>query len=186
MDKDLLRKKNMNIRDSLDASEVEMLSHKICERLRQLDEYKKSDVFLMFYPKGNEVRLNELFTENEVYLPKTVRKDMTFHRYTGEEDLVKARFGIMEPSSLEVPDYDKNIFMIIPGLCFDRSGGRVVYGGVFYDRFLEKYKDKNIFKAAVAFDFQIISEDIPTEEFDIKPDMIVTESEVIMIGKSCI
>ena len=100
MDKDLLRKKNMNIRDSLDASEVEMLSHKICERLRQLDEYKKSDVFLMFYPKGNEVRLNELFTENEVYLPKTVRKDMTFHRYTGEEDLVKARFGIMEPSSL--------------------------------------------------------------------------------------
>ena len=54
-------------------------------------------------------------------------------------------------------------------------GHRVCYGGGFYDRFL----DKNYYKSiAVCYDFQIV-DTVEFNEYDKKPDIIVTNSKVL-------
>ena len=67
--------------------------------------------------------------------------------------------------------------MVMPGLAFDRNRNRAGYGGGFYDKYLA---DKpQIFKSAVAFHFQIV-ESIETDSYDLRPDIIVTEQEIII------
>lgn len=65
----------------------------------------------------------------------------------------------------------------MPGVAFDKKLNRAGYGGGFYDRYLEKHPD--IYKAAVCFDFQVVDE-IETENYDLKPDVLVMESGVLV------
>ena len=69
--------------------------------------------------------------------------------------------------------------IIIPGLAFDRFGGRVGYGGGFYDKYLTQ--NKNLIKIAVAYDFQVIEDVLEISKFDVKPDYIVTEKRILKI-----
>ena len=65
--------------------------------------------------------------------------------------------------------------MCMPGLAFDLSFNRIGYGGGFYDRYLAQ--DNRLYKAALAYDFQLV-DSIPSELTDVKPDMIITESNI--------
>ena len=47
----------------------------------------------------------------------------------------------------------------------------------FYDRYLVKNGDR-YYKTAICFDYQVL-DDIPAEEFDIRPDMIITDKRII-------
>jgi len=71
----------------------------------------------------------------------------------------------------------------VPGVAFDRNGGRMGYGAGFYDRYFKKInKDniKKIKKLALAYDFQIL-EKIPMNEQDVPVSYIITEKEFIHI-----
>ena len=67
--------------------------------------------------------------------------------------------------------------MVMPGMAFDLSHHRAGYGGGFYDRFLKDHN--NIFTVAAAFEMQITKE-FETDEFDICPDIIVTQDRVFL------
>jgi 5-formyltetrahydrofolate cyclo-ligase len=61
----------------------------------------------------------------------------------------------------------------MPGLAFDSSGGRVGYGGGFYDRYISSLPNyKDIPKVAIAYDFQIVDE-VPMNQYDIPVDRII-------------
>ena len=60
----------------------------------------------------------------------------------------------------------------MPGVAFDKDGGRVGYGGGYYDKFL-KTISKNINKIALCYDFQVISK-VPLDPYDVKVDDIIT------------
>ena len=71
--------------------------------------------------------------------------------------------------------------IVVPGVAFDRNGGRMGYGAGFYDRYFKKIsKDniKKIVKLALAYDFQIL-EKIPMNEQDVPVNYIITENEFI-------
>ena len=100
---------------------------------------------------------------------------MIFFRIDGEEDLEPGYFGIREPKQgLSAAD-GSNGLMIMPGVAFDRSRGRVGYGGGFYDRYLAAHPD--LFTAAVAFEFQLFDQ-VPREETDILPRCLITEKQI--------
>lgn len=61
--------------------------------------------------------------------------------------------------------------VIVPGLAFDVSGGRLGMGGGFYDRFLPLAV--NAKKIALAYDFQFV-DSLPIETHDAKIDAILT------------
>ena len=96
------------------------------------------------------------------------------------EDLFSGSLGVLEPSpevriAMTPESFD---LIIIPGVAFDRHGGRLGYGKGYYDRFLEQ---TGAFRLAMAFDFQVI-EKVPTEKHDVVMNGILTEAGIIEVN----
>ena len=66
--------------------------------------------------------------------------------------------------------------MICPGLIFDRNGGRIGYGGGFYDRYLSLHR---VLKAGYGFSEQIAGADLPLKSHDIRMDLLVTDAGIL-------
>lgn len=179
-------------RNNLSDSEIILMSNSIKKQILQLDMYKNASNILSFISFGKEVNTKELIKssldcQKHLYAPRVDNKSMDFYKINNLEDLVTSKFGVSEP----IPD-DDNLFevsedrvkektiMIIPGLAFDNKGNRLGYGKGYYDQYLSREYAKDFIKIAVAYDFQIIDE-VPTDEYDIPIDYIVTPSKIITI-----
>ena len=93
-------------------------------------------------------------------------------------NLKEDKYGILEPTKdIEAMNKNELDLVIMPGLAFDTNGGRLGYGGGYYDKYLQKIAG-NLSKVALAYDFQIVQE-VPKEEHDIKVDYIITEKREI-------
>lgn len=68
--------------------------------------------------------------------------------------------------------------IVMPGAAFDSSGGRIGYGGGFYDRFLTKITVKPPL-VALAYVEQIVDR-VPIESHDIKVDKVISDEGVII------
>ena len=66
----------------------------------------------------------------------------------------------------------------MPGVAFDNNGGRMGYGGGFYDRYMSKCS-KNIQKISLAYDFQIL-DNVPMDSHDTRVNSIITENKEIV------
>lgn len=62
----------------------------------------------------------------------------------------------------------------MPSVAFDRRGGRLGYGGGFYDRLLSGSLSPHARLVAGAFEAQMV-EEVPLDEHDVPVDLIVTE-----------
>ncbi|KEJ98250.1 5-formyltetrahydrofolate cyclo-ligase [Pseudosulfitobacter pseudonitzschiae] len=86
------------------------------------------------------------------------------------------------PFGARVPMVDAWIvpqIVIVPLVAFDRRGGRLGYGGGFYDRTLQGLRARGpVLAVGFAFAAQE-AEALPLEETDQPLDMIVTEADVI-------
>ncbi|AUQ59060.1 5-formyltetrahydrofolate cyclo-ligase [Phaeobacter inhibens] len=89
-------------------------------------------------------------------------------------------FGAKVP---EVDDYFEPEILIVPLVAFDARGGRLGYGGGFYDRTLELLRAKRATLAiGFAFDAQE-ADDLPLEPTDQPLDMLITESRVLQFNR---
>lgn len=107
------------------------------------------------------------------------------HAITGIGDVEPGAYGIPEPLSTlpiyEPSKWDRIQLVIVPGLGYDRQGGRIGYGGGFYDRFMNRLlsmSSRRPLLASLAFDRQII-EHIPMETHDFTIDLLFTPNGVI-------
>jgi len=66
--------------------------------------------------------------------------------------------------------------VIVPGIVFDASGNRIGTGRGFYDRFLPLCRGVRV---GLAFDLQVMPEEIPHEVTDARLDIIITETRVL-------
>jgi len=85
-------------------------------------------------------------------------------------------FGAMVP---EVDRFIEPEILIVPLVAFDRAGGRLGYGGGFYDRTLERLRHR---RPTLAIGFAYAAQEaegLPLEPTDQPLDMVVTEAEVI-------
>lgn len=97
------------------------------------------------------------------------------------EDEEPGSWGIPEPKA-SLPEWPEKRFAeidvaFVPGLAFDRKGGRIGYGGGFYDRLLERFE---AFRAkpmlwALAYDEQIV-EEVPMEPHDFRAELLIVPS----------
>jgi len=89
-----------------------------------------------------------------------------------ESDLRLGPMKILEPATADIVCPRDVDIWIIPALAFTRRGGRLGYGGGWYDRFLAEARS-TAQKTGVAHDFQIV-DDLPLEPHDALVDGIVT------------
>ncbi len=101
-----------------------------------------------------------------------------FSRWEPDCGMVDGPFGASVPALGEemVPE-----ILIVPLVAFDLKGGRLGYGGGFYDRTLEGLRARGpVLAIGFAFGAQEAS-DLPLEPTDQQLDMIVTEKDVLTI-----
>lgn len=105
---------------------------------------------------------------------------LKFAHWAPDAEMVKGQFGAEVPADLT---YFEPEILIVPLLSFDRQGGRLGYGGGFYDRTLEMLRAR---RATLAIGFAFAGQEVdeaPLEGTDQPLDLIVTENGVIEIVK---
>ncbi|MBD0864514.1 MAG: 5-formyltetrahydrofolate cyclo-ligase [Rhodobacteraceae bacterium] len=101
---------------------------------------------------------------------------LRFSRWDPDGPLRNGPFGTRVP---ERDDFFDPEILIVPLVAFDRCGGRLGYGGGFYDRTLKQLRARRA-TMAVGFAFAAQeADDLPLEPTDQSLDMIVTERGII-------
>lgn len=86
-------------------------------------------------------------------------------RVVNLETLLKGPHGILEPPAGPVVHPMDVRAWLVPGLAFTKKGGRLGYGGGWYDRLLCKVP-KRVPRIGIAYTFQLVDE-LPAEPHDI-------------------
>ena len=182
-----IRKEIGQKRDSLSIDERDEKSKKIMDILFPLQEFKDAGVIHFFVNIRSEVFTGEMIKKalslgKRVVVPfidSANRRLLLSEIKDYDKDLMPGYWGILEPKreSFREVSIDDVYLMIMPGLAFDEKGGRVGYGGGYYDRLLS-VRNRKMPLVAVAFDLQIVG-NVPIHEKDVRVDKIVTESRVI-------
>lgn len=189
-EKAALRRRIRRRRDALVNGEQERRSREIVRRVMGLGAYRRARSRLLFRSFGSEVLTDRLIQDTlksgaELVLPrvKGLEETLALHAVTDpDSDLAPGSFGIDEPISERCPErslYDVD-FVLVPGLAFDRTGGRLGYGGGFFDYILNVRTDlvESGAVVAVAFSCQIVDE-VPVAGWDVRVPLIATEDELI-------
>ena len=132
-----------------------------------------------FWPLAGEIDVLPLMhtlidRDHLVALPVTpkIGNPLSFRLWRPSDVLITERFGTMySVGELTVPDY-----LLVPMLAFDRRGGRLGYGGGFYDRTLAGLPAATV--VGCAFAAQELDE-VPMGPYDVRLAAIATENGVI-------
>jgi len=164
-------------------------SRAIQKKIFELAEIATCGHILIYLSLSSEVR-TEVMLEKLREMGKTVyvpivengkRGDMLISRLPAVDVLEyeKGPLGIRQPvrKGWDIVSPDAIDFVLMPGLAFDLTGGRLGFGAGYYDRMLAKHRS-HIKRVGIAFDFQII-DSVPQSDTDIPVEIIVTESRTI-------
>jgi 5-formyltetrahydrofolate cyclo-ligase len=117
---------------------------------------------------------------NTLCLPVTLNnRELIFRTFTPDDALESGAYGIAIPPAsapIIVPDV-----LLVPLVAFDVVGHRLGYGAGYYDRAIQKLKQKNnnLKVFGVAF-FCQKADAIPAESTDEKLDAIITEMGIVL------
>lgn len=177
-----LRSRIMEARKAMPAEQRKEYSAAVCQKLSQCDRLAEAKAIMAFHPFDTELDIWP-FVEaakvrgQEIWLPRTVpsEKRLIPYRYSGPEMLRQGVYGIWEPDPAlaEEADLTRLDAVVVPGVAFDARGGRMGYGGGYYDRFLAALAVRP-YLVGVAFSMQVV-EQVPREPHDIMLDGLVTE-----------
>ncbi len=188
-----LRKKVQELRDALDPEQRKLLSARVAENLWRVPEFAAAKTVLFFISFRSEVDtlpiIRRALDEGKVVCVPCTNdgdKSMVASRILDlQQDLAPGNYDILEPKCdcLRPVSPEEIDVVLMPGVAFDLSGGRLGYGGGYYDRFLEKCSPRCRL-IAVAFELQIV-EHVPCADHDARIHNIVTEKRVIECPAAC-
>ena len=157
----------------------------IDRRIWTIPELAAAETVLFFADLPEEVATDRIAShalERGVTLvyPRTVpgTREMTLHQVASLADLRTGQYGIREPDVERCPAVPVAVVdaALVPGLAWDRRGGRLGRGAGYYDR---QFADPawRAFRCGIFFSFQEL-EAIPTDPWDLPLDAVVTDREV--------
>ncbi len=189
IDKKTIRKRMRNFRQELDFSRYRKLCNTVIERCMELKEFQNASMVHIYVSTiNNEVdTLGLIFTLLDkgkcVIVPQCGQNTHKFNNIsiTSLNELIPSKYGLMEPEynperAISPGELD---LVIAPLLAFDRSGGRLGFGGGCYDSLLSMCACSKI---GLGYSFQEV-DSVPMEPHDQRLDIIVTEKEIIRVGK---
>jgi len=181
-DKRALRRRILALRDAVDAATQRRWSAAAYERLSALQVYRAARTVHLFVPFGSEVDtrpvLEDLWARQiRAVLPRVAPDRRLDHlAVTGWDEVEPGAYGIGEPvAACRAVDPAEVELILVPGVAFDRRGGRLGYGGGYYDRFLQACPAPRV---ALAFDLQIVDA-VPREDHDLLVDAVVTDQGLV-------
>jgi len=181
-----LRTKILAARNRLPAEERRLKSRAITERLLALPEFTAARSVFTYVNFRSEVETLPLIAHclnmgGAVSVPLTLPAEHRLLAYAitnPSRDLAPGYYGILEPAeALPLVDPASIEVVVTPGSVFDSRGGRLGYGGGFYDRFLQAAAPQAL-RIGLAYDLQVV-EAVPLESHDQQLDYLITETRTI-------
>ncbi|MBN1910696.1 MAG: 5-formyltetrahydrofolate cyclo-ligase, partial [Pirellulales bacterium] len=120
--------------------------------------------------------------QKRVVVPYCDGPDLRLFRLTSLDELSPGAYGIPEPRPelRDLPDRriepDWLDLVLVPGVAFDRKGGRLGQGAGYFDRFLPTVP-AHVPRVGLAFACQLFPK-IPMAPHDVRMDCVVAESGI--------
>lgn len=183
--KQSIRKELLKKRNTLTEEDCQNYSKMIEKQLLSSEQYRNAQILLIYAAYQKEVSTygiikHALCDGKKVFCPKVLRPEvMEFYQIFSLDDIIAGYKNIPEPKIIETP-YDninqQRSLMILPLVGFDSYKNRLGYGGGFYDRYLQQLSGMK--SIGLGFECQKYEPGIPTETTDIKPNFIITETNI--------
>ena len=181
-----LRKRLKAERARLSAEQAALSSEQVSRHILACDAYRKAHCIMGYLAFGKElsvdaVLLAALAEGKTVVVPLvTSATEMTPVVLQNMHDFELDRYGIRsvrQPAEQIAPqDID---LVLVPGVAFDREGGRLGMGAGYYDRFLPQAKRAVLM--GVGYDCLLQSE-LPKDEYDVCMQLLASESGVTTLS----
>ena len=185
-EKRALRDRIVDARDHIAPEEHERAARAIAERIFVLPAYQRARAVLLTLPFRSEwnawlIARHALAHAKLVAAPRVdppLRMLQPLRIVDLAQDIELGYRGIPEPrANCERIAFESIDFVLTPGVAFDAAGGRLGYGGGYYDRLLPLLP-ASASRVAGAFDTQIV-ERVPVARHDIGVHWIVTQTRTI-------
>ncbi len=186
MPKTIIRKEIRKIRDSLSPDERKKKDKDIIKRLFHMNEFMEAMTIMFFASYKSEPNIFEIIRESlnigkRVVLPKVniIKKELLLYEIKHCYEMDYGYMDIPEPDVVEDRRMNPEVLdlIIMPGIAFDEKGGRIGYGGGYYDRLISNIEEKTPL-IAIAYDEQIVKK-VPIFEHDVRVDKIITDKRII-------
>ena len=167
------------------------VSKTIVASFMNLPEYQAADTVMFYIDVRDEVRTRQdlpsaLASGKRVVIPYCVDGELELFHLEDMEELELGMYKILEPKT-ELRDVEAKRLgptdldlIMVPGVAFDKNGGRTGHGKGYYDKLLEHAR-RDCPLVALAFDCQMFAE-IPMQSHDIFMDKVITETVPLVNG----
>ncbi len=185
-----IRKRILKKRDGLSEAERRDKSKIIWSRVVQTWEFQQADSVMLYANFRSEVQTgllieSTLAADKRLILPRVNPGSPELELYFVEdvcEQVASGYCGIPEPvvdRCLHTLLEEVNC-VIAPGIAFDRFGGRLGYGGGYYDRLLNALSPAQArVSIGLAYEVQIVDE-VPQGFFDARVAVLATELRLLV------
>lgn len=180
MDKKQLRKELKALRNSFSQDSIDISSKMVAQNILASDFYRQAKCIMGYLAFGNELSVDAVLQQamadrKKVCVPYII-SDTEFIpvQITDFNDFVMDRYKIRSVKNADRQISAAEIDMVlVPGVAFDFSGGRLGMGAGYYDRFLVKVPQAR--HIGVAYSSMMQSE-LPCMEYDVPIAYIVNEN----------
>ena len=150
----------------------------ICGAVIATGEYQRAETVFCFVGRSGEINTRPIIEDalrlgKRLCVPKCVANGvMEARRIKSLDELVPAKFGLLEPADFSETVLPFEIdFAVIPCVTCNFLGHRLGFGGGYYDRYLPE----GGFFSCMICRRQLICEEIPMDDHDIIPTLLITE-----------
>ncbi len=182
-EKSVLRKQIWAELAKLSTGEMEKSDEALFEHFLALPEVQQASVFFAFWgipgkEPNTRLLIEKLLEQGKVVgLPRMLPgRQMEVRRYDPAIPMVRAAFGIEEPSTdCDLIPREEIDFVLTPAVAYDVNGYRMGFGGGYYDRWLPGFTGKTVGLCRE----RVLQQSVPVEPHDARVDAVVTENRVI-------
>ena len=170
----------------------EEISAIICQRIIELPEYQQAKTVLWYVHCRSEVRTlsalsRELQGNRRIVVPyctvdENGEKCLGLWLLKSIDELQPGMWNILEPAKTRWQAADRQIqadeldLVLVPGVAFDVSGGRLGNGAGYYDRLLSQVRTDTL-RIGVCYESQIVTK-VVRQAHDVLMDRVITEQAI--------
>lgn len=179
-----IRQKMLALRRALSATDRDVMSHALADRICGSVAYQKAHRIMAYLSMKGEADLDvfirrALSEDKEIFIPVCLPdKQMEAGRLMDMEHFIQGPYGLRDlPKGYEVVSPERLDLVLVPGTAGTECGTRLGMGAGYYDRYLTKIPYEK--RIVTLWDFQIV-DFLPEESFDQRMAGIITEKRSII------
>lgn len=183
--KEIQRQELKTIRSTLTPEQVSFFSKKIQDKILMDRNYASAKNIMTYVSMRNEVDtkalIQTILNDGKIcFVPVVCEDTLKIAQIDSMEQLLPARFGILEPRTDSYAALSDMDLILVPGLGFDKEGYRVGYGGGYYDRLLSDRTARNCL-VGLCYEVSLVKK-VEREPHDMRVDYVVTDERILTHG----